>query len=159
MALVCRPIPFGSCTAARYAQATAVSHGTTLEHGRVFPHSPALWDPAKRDLVRRGDRSNKYSGPLEKVGYDAYRFPISVLIRAKRLNRPFHLNHSLLRWGIDTYVCLGAFSSRMKRKRKGHVSFPNPRLFRPASALQAAPSEVHLSTIIFGCKCVLSCVL
>jgi hypothetical protein len=22
-----------------------------LEHGRVFAHSPALWNPAKRDLV------------------------------------------------------------------------------------------------------------
>lgn len=32
-------------------KATSVSHGTTCEHGRVFPHSPVLWNPAKRDLV------------------------------------------------------------------------------------------------------------
>jgi hypothetical protein len=31
-------------------------------------------------------------------------FPIAVLIRTKRLYRPCHLNHSVLRWGIDTYV-------------------------------------------------------
>jgi hypothetical protein len=30
---------------------TSVSHGTTLEHGRVFTHGPAPWNPSKRDSV------------------------------------------------------------------------------------------------------------
>ena len=30
---------------------THVSVGTTLEHGRVFPHRPVRRNPAKRDLV------------------------------------------------------------------------------------------------------------
>src|SRR6202023_2027855 len=37
------------------------------------------------------------------------------------------------------------FSSRMKAKGKGHVSFPDPCLFRPATALQADPATPHLT--------------
>ena len=37
------------------------------------------------------------------------------------------------------------FSSRMKAKGKGHVSFPNRRLFQPALALQALSSRPHLT--------------
>jgi hypothetical protein len=53
MTLVCRPIPFVRFMPSleTWLKATAISHGTTLEHGRVFPHSPALWNPAKPDLV------------------------------------------------------------------------------------------------------------
>jgi hypothetical protein len=32
-------------------KATHVSHGTMYEHGRVFTHGPAPWNPSKRDLV------------------------------------------------------------------------------------------------------------
>jgi hypothetical protein len=30
---------------------TSVSHGTTLQHGRVFTHGPSPWNPSKRDSV------------------------------------------------------------------------------------------------------------
>jgi hypothetical protein len=30
---------------------TSVSHGTTLEYGRVFTHGPSPWNPSKRDSV------------------------------------------------------------------------------------------------------------
>ena len=44
---------------------------------------------------------------------------------------------NLFNGGKDTYCCLVRSSSRRKAKGKGHVSFPNRRLFRPALALQA----------------------
>jgi hypothetical protein len=31
--------------------ATGISHGTILQHGRVFTHVPTPWNPAKRDSV------------------------------------------------------------------------------------------------------------
>ncbi len=31
--------------------ATGVSHGTILQHSRVFTHGPTPWNPAKRDSV------------------------------------------------------------------------------------------------------------
>jgi hypothetical protein len=37
------------------------------------------------------------------------------------------------------------FSSRMKAKGKGHVSFPNRRLFQPGAALQAALAKPNLT--------------
>jgi hypothetical protein len=53
LTLVCRPTPFVRGVAQKRARlkTTSVSHGTTLEHGRVFTHSPTLWNPAKRDPV------------------------------------------------------------------------------------------------------------
>jgi hypothetical protein len=37
------------------------------------------------------------------------------------------------------------FSSRMRTKRKGHMSFPNHRQFRPKTALKAVPAKPHLT--------------
>lgn len=33
------------------SSATGVSYGTSVARGRVFTHSPALWNPPKRDSV------------------------------------------------------------------------------------------------------------
>ncbi len=52
MTLVCRPIPFVRfmhSSEARSSNCCIAWHD--FEHGRVFTHSPALWNPAKRDLV------------------------------------------------------------------------------------------------------------
>jgi hypothetical protein len=53
MTLVCRPTPFVRFMHGSRAKltATGVSHGTILEHGRVFTHGPTPWNPAKRDSV------------------------------------------------------------------------------------------------------------
>ena len=53
MTLVCRPTPFVRFMHASELAltATGVSHGTILQHGRVFTHGPAPWNPAKRDSV------------------------------------------------------------------------------------------------------------
>jgi len=41
---------------------TSVSHGTIVEHGRVFPHGPKPGNPAKRDSVENVQKN--YSGIL-----------------------------------------------------------------------------------------------
>jgi hypothetical protein len=53
MTRVCRPTPFVRFihTSELALTATDVSDGTTGEHVRVFPRSPVLQNPAKRDLV------------------------------------------------------------------------------------------------------------
>jgi hypothetical protein len=56
-------------------------------------------------------------------------------------------------------VALCRFSSRVKAKGKRHVSFPFCRLYSHEASLQGASPKPHLTTIIFGCKCVQSCVL
>src|SRR5260370_25119334 len=58
--------------------------------------------------------------------------------------------------GKDRYFHPDGFSSPMRAKGKGHVSFPNRLLFQPALALQAVLAIPHLNTIIWGCECVLS---
>jgi hypothetical protein len=69
-------------------------------------------------------------------------------------------NVSCIKWGRnDADFPSDRFSSRMKAKGKGHVSFPDPCLFRPATALQADPATPRLNVLIFGCECVQSCVL
>ena len=48
------------------------------------------------------------------------------------------------------------FSSGMKAKGKGHVFFPNRRLYRPALPLQAFLAKPRLNRLIWGGKCVFS---
>src|SRR5215469_16054333 len=48
----------------------------------------------------------------------------------------------------DTYFPSNRFSSQMKAKGKGHVSFPNRRLFRPALALQTDSARPRLTLAV-----------
>ncbi len=41
-------------------------------------------------------------------------------------------------------------------KGKGHVSFPNHRLFQPGTPLQAGSPKPNLTLFMWGCECVLS---
>ena len=59
--------------------------------------------------------------------------------------------------GEKTHILtLVRFSSQIKAKGKAHVCFPNRSPHRPGAALQAASVKPHLTTIIWGYKCVLS---
>ena len=61
MTLVCRPTLFVRSVAHQRAKlkAIGVSHGTILEHGGVFTHGPAPWNPAKRDSVENVQKNEQ----------------------------------------------------------------------------------------------------
>src|SRR5258708_16172155 len=67
---------------------------------------------------------------------------------------PLSLN--LLNGRKDTYFPSDRLSGQMKAKGKTHVCFPNRRLFQSETALQAVLSMPRLTSLIWGCQCVLS---
>ena len=73
--------------------------------------------------------------------------------------RVFHRCY-LLKYGERTHIfALGRFSSRKNTKGITHVCYPKRSPMRFGAALQAVSAKPHLTSIIFGCKCVQSCVL
>ena len=55
------------------------------------------------------------------------------------------LGLNVLHRGNDAYFTPDRFSSQMKAKGKGHMSFPDACLLRSASALQAVSATQHLT--------------
>ena len=64
MTLVCRPTPsVRFMHRSEHCSKQLLSRmARLLEHGRVFPHGPAPWNPSKRDLVENVQKN--YSGIL-----------------------------------------------------------------------------------------------
>lgn len=61
----------------------------------------------------------------------------------------FSIRCYVLKYEEKTHIVASArSSSRIKTKGKGHVSFPNRRLFQPTLALQAALITPHLKASI-----------
>jgi len=109
-------------------RATDVSYGTSVEHGLVFPHGPAPWNPAKRDLVENVQENwcpilfvgRKTETPVLPAGSAAF---------------------------ITTHVC-GGLLPRSGKARMNHRGF-RARLAVNRCRLQSASSTVASLSVLY----------